>query len=105
MEHPRMTSQSQSRSFRIRKALTVAATMALAIATTTTGAMADQRPSEPTDAFRVLPYLQNPTSTSMTLTWFSYDEEPGLVTVRGPGLSGRPIQTTPEPVDTLEIGS
>lgn len=38
--------------------------------------------------FRVLPYLQNPSTTGIRLTWFTEDGDPGLLTVRGPGIRG-----------------
>ncbi|HLV54037.1 MAG TPA: metallophosphoesterase [Actinotalea caeni] len=51
---------------------------------------------------RVLPYLQNPSSTSMTVAWVSYAEVPGTLTVTGPGLRGRARWTsTPEPMPVL----
>ncbi|SER25306.1 Purple acid Phosphatase, N-terminal domain [Gracilibacillus ureilyticus] len=43
---------------------------------------------EPVTGFRVLPYLQSPMSTSMTISWVSELDEPGKVTVSGPGISG-----------------
>lgn len=36
--------------------------------------------------FRVLPYLQSPTSTSMTINWVSELDEPSTITVKGPGI-------------------
>lgn len=36
--------------------------------------------------FRVHPYLQSPSSTSMTISWVSELQEPGKVLVTGPGL-------------------
>src|SRR5690606_22123366 len=51
---------------------------------------------------RVLPYLQNPSSTSMTVAWVSYAEVPGTLTVTGPGLRGRARWTsTPESMPVL----
>src|SRR5690606_14394746 len=51
---------------------------------------------------RVLPYLQHPSSTSMTVAWVSYAEVPGTLTVTGPGLRGRARWTsTPEPMPVL----
>ncbi|MEO3801699.1 metallophosphoesterase [Nonomuraea sp. B1E8] len=41
--------------------------------------------------FRILPYLQSPSSSGITITWFTEDGEPGRLTVRGPGLRGRQI--------------
>lgn len=37
-------------------------------------------------AFRILPYLQQPSSSGMLLTWFSGQPEPGRVSLTGPGL-------------------
>lgn len=53
-------------------------------------------------AFRVNPYLQNPTPESMTLTWFSAEEEAGWVTVRGPGRPGTKVRTIPSEQDILD---
>ncbi|QCU79488.1 metallophosphoesterase family protein [Citricoccus sp. SGAir0253] len=65
----------------------------------------------PEPGFRVLPYLQAPTATSMTVTWISETDEPGTVTVRGPGL-GSPrgagagntatLTSDPEYLDLME---
>ncbi|MEO3792164.1 metallophosphoesterase [Nonomuraea sp. B10E15] len=41
--------------------------------------------------FRILPYLQSPSSSGITITWFTEDGEPGRLTVRGPGLPGRQV--------------
>ncbi|MCF6470530.1 metallophosphoesterase [Nonomuraea sp. MG754425] len=38
--------------------------------------------------FRILPYLQSPSSSGITITWFTEDGGPGRLTVRGPGLGG-----------------
>lgn len=43
---------------------------------------------------RVLPYLQNPTSTSMTVAWLSYTNQRGTLTLSGPGLRGRKRYTS-----------
>lgn len=40
------------------------------------------------DDFRVNPYLQNPTTTSMTVTWFSTEDEAGELVLTGPGQDG-----------------
>ncbi len=37
---------------------------------------------------RVLPYLQSPSSTSMTLTWFTHETRSTTLTINGPGLRG-----------------
>ncbi len=36
--------------------------------------------------FRVLPYLQNPKSDAMTVSWIGETAEPGILTVTGPGI-------------------
>ncbi|NEE01290.1 metallophosphoesterase family protein [Phytoactinopolyspora halotolerans] len=45
-------------------------------------------------AFRVNPYLQNPSAESMTITWFTTTSDPGELEVRGPGLRGGAEFTT-----------
>ncbi|MFI7481608.1 metallophosphoesterase family protein [Kocuria sp. M1R5S2] len=42
----------------------------------------------PQPGFRVLPYLQDPRSDSMTLNWISELGDPGTVRVTGPGIGG-----------------
>jgi len=49
-------------------------------------AAASERAPEP--GFRVLPYLQNPGSHQMTLSWISELDDAGTVRVDGPGLRG-----------------
>lgn len=44
--------------------------------------------------FRVEPYLQNPTSDGMTITWFTATPEATELTIHGPGLRGPRIYTT-----------
>jgi Calcineurin-like phosphoesterase len=44
--------------------------------------------------FRVDPYLQSPSRSGMTITWFTEASEPGVLTVRGPGLKGDAVYTT-----------
>lgn len=52
---------------------------------------------------RVLPYLQNPTGTSMTLTWFSHVDMAGTVAFTGPGVRGRRrLRSTPERLTLLD---
>jgi hypothetical protein len=48
----------------------------------------------PNTEFRVNPYLQNPSTDRMTITWFTNTDEPGELTVRGPGLRGGTTYTT-----------
>ncbi|KAB8130779.1 metallophosphoesterase family protein [Gracilibacillus oryzae] len=49
---------------------------------------------EPKTGFRVLPYLQSPMSTSMTINWVSELDEAGTVTVSGPGISATETLTS-----------
>lgn len=79
-------------------AATAAAPVALA-GLPPTAAQAHRRSRD----LRVLPYLQSPASTSMTLTWFSYTDKPGLLTVRGAGIGGgrRRLRSVPEPMPAL----
>ncbi|GAB2611869.1 metallophosphoesterase family protein [Pseudactinotalea suaedae] len=52
---------------------------------------------------RVLPYLQAPSATSMSLTWFTYSSTRTTVTVTGPGLRGGKritVRGTEDPVLT-----
>jgi hypothetical protein len=37
--------------------------------------------------FRVFPYIQNPTTASMSILWFSNDDTPGRLTYRKKGTS------------------
>jgi hypothetical protein len=47
--------------------------------------------------FRVLPYVQNPQPTGMTVNWFTNDAVAGTITVTGPGLaSPLVVNSTPE---------
>src|SRR5699024_4804311 len=57
---------------------------------------AGARAAEPAPGFRVLPYLQNPGSEEMTISWVSEIDEPGTIRVLGPGLRG-PADLTSEP--------
>lgn len=41
-------------------------------------------PANRSEAFRVLPYVQNPAPEAMTIRWLSNAEEPGLLTVETP---------------------
>ncbi|MCK6210055.1 metallophosphoesterase [Georgenia sp. EYE_87] len=57
----------------------------------------------PQPGFRVLPYLQQPGEDTMTLSWVSETDEPGTVTVSGPGLEGRTTLTSePRYLDLME---
>lgn len=51
---------------------------------------------------RVLPYLQNPSSRSMTVTWFSYADRAGSLTLNGPGMRPRTHRSRPTPMPVLD---
>jgi 3',5'-cyclic AMP phosphodiesterase CpdA len=73
----------------IRTFATVAAlTAAVALAPSSLASVGD---------FRVLPYLQNPTTDGMLFTWFTIDDVPGEITISGPGLA-KPIVLASTPV-------
>lgn len=57
---------------------------------------------EPKSGFRVLPYLQSPSSTSMTISWVSELNEAGTVTVTGPGIDDRTITSNPRYMPLME---
>lgn len=50
--------------------------------------------------FRVPPYVQNPTPTSMTVVWFSESNEPGQVSWQGSKIQGR-LQSRPRRAEAL----
>ena len=50
--------------------------------------------------FRVLPYVQNPTSEAITVIWFSDDERPGTIMVCGPGFD-RTLASAPRRAQAL----
>lgn len=58
---------------------------------------------DPAPGFRVLPYLQAPSSTSMTINWISETDEPGTISMSGPGL-GKSAKQSSEPayLDLME---
>ncbi|MGP9783117.1 phosphoesterase [Arthrobacter sp. MYb224] len=63
----------------------------------------------PEPGFRVLPYLQAPGSTSMTINWISETDHPGTLSVQGPGLGNQPgkgnssvQRSEPEYLDLME---
>ena len=75
----------------------------LAVIPMLTALVATPAPAAPTEVaagsgsvagFRVQPYLQNPSSEGMTVTWFTETAEPSTLTVRGPGLKGPVVYTT-----------
>ena len=49
---------------------------------------------EKESAFRVLPYVQNPASDSITIKWISYDNQTGKVRISGDG-GDREFESTP----------
>ncbi|MBT4980677.1 MAG: metallophosphoesterase family protein [Gemmatimonadetes bacterium] len=52
--------------------------------------------------FRVFPYIQNPTTASMSILWFSNDDTPGRLTYRKKGTSNdTTIVSTPIRTDAL----
>ncbi|WP_368001426.1 metallophosphoesterase family protein [Micrococcus luteus] len=57
-------------------------------------------PAAGADGFRVLPYLMEPTATSMDLVWFSERDVPGTVVVSGPGLGNNHRGGRTRPADT-----
>jgi hypothetical protein len=82
----------------MRSLLAGGALLALAATPTTVAAApVEIEPAAPVPAeFRVEPYLQNPSSDGMTITWFTATPEPAVLTIRGPGLR-RPIVYTTSP--------
>lgn len=52
------------------------------------------------NAFRVLPYLQDPTPASMRVNWFTVDDAPGTIQVLGPAFD-RTWTSKPEPRSEL----
>jgi len=87
-----------------------AATTLGALAAAPAGALAPMTPlpsagSSPVAAqpgFRVLPYLQNPSSDSMTIVWVGELDTAGTVTVRGPGIGTRTLTSDPRHLDLME---
>ncbi|GAA4428919.1 hypothetical protein GCM10023169_30650 [Georgenia halophila] len=81
----------------------VAGLITLPLGATTAVAATPEAAAEGAAGFRVLPYLQNPGADAMTLSWVSERDEPGTVTVTGPGLRGR-AELTSEPnyLDLME---
>ena len=73
---------------------------------TITGAVAQEKAGftlrAPEQGFRVLPYLQSPASTSMTISWVSELNEPGTVRVSGPGMKALNVTSTPKYMDLME---
>ncbi|MBY6034789.1 metallophosphoesterase [Marinobacter daepoensis] len=63
-----------------------------------------EKPAIPTEAdsrYHVLPYIQNPSSTEMTVTWFSDSSAAGSVTIEGIGE----FTSKPELAEALSYGS
>ncbi|MGC0142128.1 FIMAH domain-containing protein [Pseudactinotalea sp. Z1732] len=83
---------ARSRS-RLTRTGSVAAAAALALAGfTASPAVADD------EDFRVQPYLQNPATDGMLITWMSWDDEPGEVQLEGQD----PIESDPEVQEALD---
>ena len=89
-----------------RLALTSFALAVVASPLTITGAVAQEKAGftlrAPEQGFRVLPYLQSPASTSMTISWVSELNEPGTVRITGPGMKAKKITSTPKYMDLME---
>ena len=89
-----------------RLALTSFALAVVASPLTITGAVAQEKAGftlrAPEQGFRVLPYLQSPASTSMTISWVSELNEPGTVRVSGPGMKAIKVTSTPKYMDLME---
>lgn len=76
--------------------------IALAAAVALLAALVPTR-ADAADGFRVAPYLTNPSSEGMTITWFTDTATPGQLTVRGRGLpGGRTYTTQPTDEPTLD---
>lgn len=78
---------------RLARTCALGAAAALAVA-----ALAGVPASAATDDFRVQPYLQNPTTDSMLVTWFSWEEEPGELELAGRDA----VMSTPELQEHLD---
>ncbi|MBE1877621.1 metallophosphoesterase [Myceligenerans sp. TRM 65318] len=63
---------------------------------------AGSSPAAPQPGFRVLPYLQAPSSDSMTLVWISELDTSGRVTVVGPGIGRRTFASDPRYLGLME---
>ena len=61
-------------------------------------ALAGAPASAATEDFRIQPYLQSPTSSSMLVTWFSWEAEPGELEVPG----REPLVSSPELQEHLD---
>ena len=78
------------------------AVLPLAVSTATAAPGGGEGP-DPAEGFRVLPYLQSPGTDSMTLNWISELDQPGTLTVRGPGLRGPfEVSSAPEYLDLMQ---
>jgi 3',5'-cyclic AMP phosphodiesterase CpdA len=76
--------------------------VALLVSAAAAPAVAAADPDD-TSAFRVEPYLQNPSDEGVTITWFSEEPAPGRLTVRGPGAGSSAVHTsTPTYVEELD---
>jgi hypothetical protein len=63
--------------------------LGLVLALAPIGAAPSAGSPQPGADFRVLPYLQDPSTSGVRLTWFTEDGEPGRLTVKGPGIGGK----------------
>ncbi|KAB8191595.1 metallophosphoesterase [Nonomuraea phyllanthi] len=70
-----------------RRTRTCAALLAAALLPI--GPLSGQAAAAAQPDFRILPYLQSPSSSGITITWFTDDGHPGRLTVHGPGIHGR----------------
>ena len=61
-------------------------------------------PADRADAFRVLPYVQNPAPDGMTVRWLSHAEEPGLLIVETPE-GPREFRSRPKHASTLAFNA
>lgn len=52
--------------------------------------------------FRVLPYLQSPTDTSVKISWISEFNEPGIVTLTSPETERQVVKSSPYYMDLME---
>ena len=83
-----------------RRKLVIASLAALVLA----GAVATPAAGsgESQEQFRILPYLQSPSTSGIRITWFTEDGEPGRLTIRGPGVRGtRTYEVAGEPQQAL----
>ena len=78
------------------------ATSAAALVPATPPRSAGGSPVAPQPGFRVLPYLQSPSSDSMTVVWVSELGTAGSLTVTGPGIGTRTLTSDPRLLELSE---